>query len=349
MQFNISGRAAPYTFAATGVGIVMRDVMLGLLPGTLLYAGFFGWGVISNVLLAIGFAIAFEGLALHLRKRPVIGGLSDLSAIVTAWLFALALPPMSAWWLIALGIGFAILVAKHVYGGLGYNPFNPAMVGYVVLLISFPREMTLWLPAQTLIGPSATLSLDLAQTLGVVFGGTLPEALSWDALTQATALDTVKTGLGQGQRVEEILRAPLFGYIAGRGWEWIGLAWLVGGIWLLYRRVISWHIPVGVLLSLAAFASLFYLIDSDRYTSPVFHLFSGAALLGAFFIATDPVTAASSNAGRFVYAVGIGALTYIIRTWGGYPDGIAFAVLLANMCAPTIDYYFRPRAFGHTS
>lgn len=146
-----------------------------------------------------------------------------------------------------------------------------------------------------------------------------------------------------------ITRAPIFSASVASAWTWINLAWLAGGIGLLYRRVISWHIPLGVLLSLTVLASVCYLIDGARYANPVFHLFNGAVVLGAFFIATDPVTAPSSLAGRFVYAVGIGVLTYIIHTWGGYPDGIAFAVLLANMCAPTIDYYFRPRTFGHKS
>ena len=343
MRFDITGRSAPHTFAAPGVGAVMREVMIGLAPGTLVYAWFFGWGVVSNVLLASIFAVGFEAAALRLRRRPIGDGLSDNSALVTGWLLALALPPMSSWWLIAVGIGFAIVVAKHVYGGLGYNPFNPAMVGYVVLLISFPREMTLWLLPESL----ASVSFSFLETLGIALGGALPEAHTWDVLTQATPLDTVKTEIGQGRTVAEITRAPIFGAIGGTGWQWINLGWLAGGVWLLYRRIITWHIPLALLLSLAVFAAVFYLIDAERYTSPLFHLFGGAAIIGAFFIATDPVTAASSNAGRVVYAAGIGVLTYIIRTWGGYPDGIAFAVLLANMCAPTIDYYFRPRAFGH--
>ena len=343
MQFNVTGRSAPHIVAAPGVGAVMRQVMYALIPGTLVYGWFFGWGVLTNIALAIGFAVVFEALALRVRKRSIGEGLSDYSAIVSAWLFALALPPMSAWWLIAVGIGFAIVVAKHVYGGLGYNPFNPAMVGYVVLLISFPREMTLWLSPELLDG--ATLSL--SETLKTVFSGVLPGGQQWDAITRATPLDSVKTELGQGVLLGELVGSPVFGHFAGADWEWISLAWLLGGIWLLYRRVVTWHIPVGLLLSLAVMAALFWVVDSDQYADPLFHLFGGAAVLGAFFIATDPVTAASSDSGRLVYAAGIGALTYVIRVWGGYPDAIAFAVLLANMCAPTIDYYFRPRAFGH--
>jgi electron transport complex protein RnfD len=141
--------------------------------------------------------------------------------------------------------------------------------------------------------------------------------------------------------------SPVFGNIGGKGWEWIGGGFLLGGIWLIYKKVITWHIPVAMLGALFAIALVFYLIDADTYASPWFHLVSGASLLGAFFIATDPVSAATTNPGRLVYAAGIGILTYIIRTWGGYPDGVAFAVLLMNMTAPTIDYYIRPRVFGH--
>ncbi len=343
MRFELAGRSAPHTFAAPDVGVVMRGVMVGLAPGTLVYAWFFGWGVIGNVLLASIFSVGFEALALRLRKRSVGAGLSDNSALVTGWLLALALPPMSSWWLIAVGIGFAIVVAKHVYGGLGYNPFNPAMVGYVVLLISFPLEMTSWPAPESL----TTVSLSLLETLGVALGGALPDALSWDEMTRATPLDTLKTEMGRGHTVAEIVRAPIFGTLGGTGWQWISLAWLAGGVWLMYRRIITWHIPLSLLVSLAVCAGVFYLVDATQYTSPLFHLLNGAAIIGAFFIATDPVTAASSNSGRLVYAACIGVLTYIIRTWGGYPDGIAFAVLLANMCAPTIDYFFRPRAFGH--
>ena len=343
MQFNITGRNAPHVAAAPGVGAVMRQVMYALVPGTLVYSWFFGWGVLSNVLLAILFAIAFEAVALQLRKRSIAEGLSDYSAVVTAWLFALAIPPMSSWWLIAVGIGFAIVVAKHVYGGLGYNPFNPAMVGYVVLLISFPREMTLWLAPEGI----SVATMSLPETLNAVFTGQLPTGQSWDAITRATPLDSIKTDLGLGLPISEISRSSVFGSFAGSGWEWVSLAWLLGGAWLLFRRIITWHIPVGLIASILVMSGIFWLVDGEQYASPMIHLFSGATMIGAFFIATDPVTAASSDRGRIVYAAAIGVLTYVIRVWGGYPDAIAFAVLLANMCAPTIDYYFRPRAFGH--
>jgi electron transport complex protein RnfD len=213
------------------------------------------------------------------------------------------------------------------------------MVGYVVLLISFPLELTLWsAPGQ---------SLPLADTLALVFTGATPGNLPLDAITTATPMDTIKIRIGLNETLSEIRTSPLFGSFAGAGWEWINLAFLLGGLWLLKLRVIQWQIPTGMLGGLAASALLFYVVIPDVYPAPLFHLFSGAAMLGAFFIATDPISASTTPRGRLYYGAGIGVLTYIIRTWGGYPEGIAFAVLLMNMAAPTIDYYTRPRVFGH--
>ncbi|HYQ72116.1 MAG TPA: RnfABCDGE type electron transport complex subunit D, partial [Gammaproteobacteria bacterium] len=222
---------------------------------------------------------------------------------------------------------------------LGYNPFNPAMAGYVVLLISFPRELSLW--------PDTGRILDLQQTLQLVFSGTLPDTLSLDAITMATPLDVVKTRLGLSETLTEIQESATFGSFAGVGWEWINLWFLLGGLWLIQQRIIKWQIPAGMLAGLSLTALLFYLLNPDVYASPLFHSFSGAAMLGAFFIATDPVSASTTPRGRLYFGFGIGVLTYVIRTWGGYPDGVAFAVLLMNMAAPTIDYYTRPHVFGH--
>jgi len=279
---------------------------------------------------------------LGIRDKPLRPYLSDGSALVTAILLALALPPLAPWWLVTIGTLFAIVVAKQLYGGLGFNPFNPAMVGYVVLLISFPRDMTQWLTPQML----SAHTLNFPETLNAIFNGQLPDGIGIDALTGATPLDTVKTQLGQSKTLSEIRSTAQFGDYGGRGWEWIANWYALGGIWLLYRRVIAWQIPVGMLSALLAIALVFFLIDPDTHASPLFHLFSGAAMLGAFFIATDPVTASSTPRGRLIYGMGIGLLVYLIRSFGGYPDGVAFAVLLMNMAAPMIDYYTQPRVFG---
>lgn len=334
--------SSPHHTPAKSVSRVMGAVMLALLPGTAAATWYFGWGVLINVVLAAGFAVALEAVMLALRGRPLRPFLTDGSAVLTAWLFALALPPLTEWWITLIGIVFAIVIAKQLYGGLGHNPFNPAMVGYVVVLVSFPREMTLWLPPEML----AETRFDFLQALTVVFTGSLPAGLSWDAITMATPLDLMKTELSLNRTIEEIRQSPLFGDFSGQGWEWIANWYAIGGFWLLFRRTIAWQIPVAMLGSLFAIATLFYWMDPDAHAGPLFHVFSGGAIIGAFFIATDPVSAATTPRGRLIYGAGIGVLTYVIRTWGGYPDGIAFAVLLMNMAAPTIDYYTRPRVFG---
>lgn len=296
-----------------------------------------------NVAIAAAAALLSEAVVLKLRGLPVAATLADGSALLTALLLAITLPPLAPWWLIVVGTAFAIIFAKQLYGGLGYNPFNPAMVGYVVLLISFPLEMTTWL------APSGIReqTLGFGATAAYVFGGQLPAQTAIDSLTMATPLDTVKTRLGLEHTMGEILRAPVFGQLGGRGWEVVNGLVLLGGLWLLFRRIISWHVPLAMLGTLFLVAGFFHLINPEHYSGPLFHIASGGALLGAFFIATDPVSGATSDRGRIIFGIGVGLLTYIIRTWGGYPDGVAFSVLLMNMAAPTIDYYTRPRVFGH--
>lgn len=329
---------------STNVTQVMLQVIYAMLPGIAAYVWYFGWGVVVNIAFATVVALLSEAAMLALRKRPLKPFLTDGSAVVTAFLLALALPPLAPWWLTLIGVAFAIVVAKQLYGGLGYNPFNPAMIGYVVVLISFPREMTVWLAPESLSGHH----LNLMESMSVIFTGQFPSGMAMDAISAATPLDAMKTQLGLHHAVGEIHRAsPVFGELGGKGWEIINGLFLLGGVWLIYRRIITWHIPAAMLLTLALLAGVFYLINQDLYPSPLFHIFSGAALLGAFFIATDPVTASTTPRGRLIYGAGIGVFTYVIRTWGGYPDAVAFAVLLMNICAPIIDYYTQPRVFGH--
>jgi len=317
-------------------------VLWALIPGMLIMTWFFGWGILVNVILAVLFAAGLEAAMAALRRRPVMPMLGDSSAVVTGWLFGLAVPPLAPFWVVLIGAFFAIVVAKHLYGGLGYNPFNPAMVGYVVVLVSFPREISLW-PAPDGFADA----LGFWDTLRTALTGRLPDGTTWDAITRASPLDYMRDSLVSGQTIGEITRNPLFGSFSETGWEWSANMFLVGGLWLLYRRVISWQIPVAMLLTLSFTAGFFWVLDPDQYASPTFHVFSGAAIIGAFFIATDPVSAATTPLGRILFGIGVGLLTYIIRTWGGYPDGVAFAVLLMNMVAPTLDHYTRPRIFGH--
>jgi electron transport complex protein RnfD len=317
---------------------VMQNVLLATLPGVIVLTHFFGFGTLVNILWACVVAVACEALALKLRKRPLGFYLSDCSALVTAVLLGIALPPYAPWWLVAVGTASAILMAKHLYGGLGYNPFNPAMVGYVVLLISFPVQMTAWAPPRELGELPGLLEALQACFLPATFDGT----------TMATPLDVLKQN--NSLLLEDLWQAnPQFGRWAGLGWEWVNIAFLAGGAWLLYQRIFTWHAPLAMLASLALMAALFYDGGSSASGgSPLFHLLSGATMFGAFFIVTDPVSSAVSVRGRLVYGACIGALVYLIRVWGNYPDAVAFAVLIMNFAAPFIDQYTQPRTYGHS-
>jgi len=338
--FATSG--APHMPPPVTVSAVMLQVLLALVPGIAAHLWFFGPGILVQIALAVLFATGFEAAMLRLRGQPVGLFLGDFSAVVTAVLFALCIPPLAPWWVTAVAMLFAIALAKHLYGGLGNNVFNPAMVGYAVALVSFPQEMTQWLPPRSI----AAAPPGLADSLAAIFGG-LPAHLSWDAITQATPLDTLKTGIESGRTVEEIREAPIFGDFGGLGWEWIANWYLLGGLFLLYRRVISWQVPVALIGSVMLLTLPAYLLDPANNPVPLQHVFSGALVLGAFFIATDPVSGCTSALGRLWFGAGVGVITLVIRRWGGYPDGIAFGVLLMNMAAPLIDRYTRPRAYGH--
>ena len=341
--------------AHRSVNRIMTLVSLALMPALLAYTWIFGWGVVLNVLLASLTAVAAEALFLKLRGKPFSAPLGDGSAVLTALLLCMALPPLLPWWVVVIGTLAAIVLGKQLYGGMGFNPFNPAMVGYVVLLISFPREMSMWLApfgGEQPLGLADVLRyvfIDQLPTPVVVSGATpqVEAASGIDAYTMATPLDSMKTGLGLEHTVGEIMAWPMFGYLGGSGWEIINALILLGGLWMLYARLITWHAPVAMLGSLFLIAAIFHLIDPQAYANPLFHVVTGGALLGAFFIATDPVSGATSLRGQLIFGAGVGLLTYIIRTWGGYPDGVAFSILLMNMAAPTIDYYTRPRVFGH--
>ncbi len=337
--------SSPHLPVQPTVPQVMRRVLLGLIPGIGVMTLFFGVGVLVNIAIAVLTALLAESIMLKLRGRELGRFLTDWTAVVTAALLAIGLPPLAPWWLPAIGAFFALVFGKHLYGGLGYNPFNPAMIGYVVLLIAFPTQMTLW-PTPLGVGEGAP---SVQAVLTAAFGGSLDSFGGIDALTGATPLDHVKTQLGLAMTVSEAQQGRMFGLFAGQGWEWLSLAFLAGGLYLLFTKTIRWQIPAGVLGGLALISGLFWLGDADRFASPLFHLTSGSAIVGAFFIATDPVTASTTPRGRLLFGAGIGILTWIIRTWGGYPDAIAFAVLLMNMAAPTIDELTQPRVYGHKS
>ncbi len=336
MKFSM--QRAPHWRMSTGVPLLMLRVLLALLPMLLVSTWFFGPGILLNLAFACIVCSLLEALMLRLRARPLAPFLLDGSAIVTAALIALALPPLTPWWVTATACLFAIVFAKHLYGGLGYNLFNPAMAGYVVVLIAFPQHIASW--------PLFDNGLSLVEVGGFFLSGQLPGTATLDGISGATPLDSIRIQLGQMRTMTEITATPAFGWLAGRGWEWINLAALAGGLWLLQTKTIRWHIPVAMLTALGGLQLLFFGLDPATHASPTLALLSGGTMLGAFFIATDPVTAATSNLGRLIYGAGIGVLTFAVRQWGAYPDGIAFAVLLMNMATPLIDRYTLPRVYG---
>ena len=343
MTTNIS---SPHVNAARSVSTVMLLVLAAMIPGTITWIYYFGFSLIFTILIAVGSALAFEAIMLKIRQRPFKKFLSDYSAVLTAVLLALCLPPYSPWWLIVIAVGFAIVIAKHLYGGLGQNPFNPAMVGYVVVLISFPASINQWseIKHQQRFDTATTVKMQLGS-------GHKTEKKWFDSISSATPLNRTQEQLDLGHTLTEIYRhnsfSSLFGGTTGTGWKWINIMFLLGGLVLIWLRVISWHIPVAMLAAITAISMLFNVVDSDVYHAPLFHLFSGGTMLAAFFIATDPVTACTTPRGKIIFGVGVGLLTWLIRTWGGYPDGLAFAILLMNMSAPTIDYFTPPQVFGH--
>jgi len=334
MTFNSS----PHTRKKQNTANIMRWVILLCVPGLLAQTWFFGWGNLHNVLLCAITAIACEAAVLSLRKRPLRPYLSDYSALLTGVLLGIALPPLAPWWVLVVATSFAVIFAKQLYGGLGYNPFNPAMAGYALVLISFPLAMTTnWATPTALQAEFPSLS----QTLQ----GIWQAAPIADGMSGATPLDVYKHDIKVGTE-ESVTSNAIFGNYIALGWEWVNIAFLLGGLGLLALRIIPWQTPVGVIAGIAVPALLFS-SDADQAVPLTLHLFAGATMFGAFFIATDPVSSATTPLGRLVYGIGIGLLTYIIRRWGAYPDAIAFAVLLMNFAAPLIDVYTQPRTYGH--
>ncbi|AZD94541.1 MULTISPECIES: RnfABCDGE type electron transport complex subunit D [Pseudomonas] len=310
----------------------MKRVLVATLPGLLALFWLFGWGILINLLQACATALAVEAAVLRLRQWPLRPFLGDGSALVSATLLALALPPYCPWWLTVSATACALLFGKHLYGGVGKNPFNPAMLGYALVLVSFPQQMTHW---------PASHGLDLLGGLQQVFG-IASDSSAPDAWAQATALDSLR--INKSLTIDELFAGnAAFGHFGGKGVEWVNLAFLAGGAFLLQQRVFSWHAPAGMLGSLFVISLLCWNgSGSDSHGSPFFHLLTGATMLGAFFIVTEPVSGPKSAKARLLFGVGVGLLTYLIRTWGGYPDGVAFAVLLMNLAVPALERLAAP-------
>lgn len=332
-------QSSPHARRARSTSKLMLWVMIAALPGLLMQTVFFGWGNLINVVWCVAVALASEAAILKLRNKPVAFFLKDNTAAVTGLLLGLSLPQFAPWWVSGIAVISAIVIAKQLYGGLGSNPFNPAMVGYALVLISFPVAMTTNWAEPTLLWDGAPGFTDTLLTIASA------QQTAVDGWTMATPLDEYKHKI-TSFTAAEVLSHPTFGEGVARGWEWVNAAFLAGGLVLIGLKIITWHIPVGFLAGLTVM-SLAFGSNADQFVPLAMHLLAGGTMLGAFFIATDPVSSATSHQGKLIYAAGIGVLVYLIRTWGSYPDAVAFSVLLMNFAVPFIDHYTPPRTYGH--
>lgn len=308
---------------------IMQDVLIALAPSMLVAVYFYGLSAIKLLLVAVIACMGAEFLIQKYLMRTKVT-VTDLSAAVTGVLLALNLPPTAPWWVIVIGSVVAIGVAKMTFGGLGHNIFNPALVGRVFLLISFPVVMTDWTVPSSWFRPGV------------------------DAVTGATPLALIKEGLAQGQTVEQILSANpdltygqmLFARAGGSAGEASALAIILGFVYLLIRRVIRPHIPITIILTVAVMSGIFWLIDPSQYTDPLFNILTGGVLLGSVFMATDYVTSPMTAKGMVIYGIGIGIITVLIRFFGSYPEGVSFAILIMNSIVPLLNKYIKPARFG---
>jgi len=320
---------SPHVHGDTSVKRIMYGVVIAMVPAILVSVYFFGLDALRVLIVSSLACLFFEWvIQKYLIKGPVT--INDGSALVTGILLAFNVPSNLPTWVIIIGAFVAIAIAKMSFGGLGKNPFNPALVGRVFLLISFPVQMTSWpIPRPLFAGGAVT-----------------------DAVTGPTPLGILKEGLKMGKTVPELIPEmpgyiqELLGNQGGSLGEVSAIALIIGAIYMLGRKIITWHIPVAYLVSVLAFTGILYLIDPALYVNPLFHLVTGGLILGVFFMATDMVSTPMSGKGMLIFGLGCGVLTVIIRVWGAYPEGVSFAILIMNAFAPLINRGFKPKRFG---
>ena len=340
--------SSPHTHSSSLTAKFMLWVIAAMLPALGVQVYFFGYGVFIQVAIAILLAVVIEITLAKLRRKPTAFYVADLSGILTALILAMSIPPYAPYWIIIIGVIVALLLAKHSYGGLGQNLFNPAMVAYALLLVSFPVQMTGWLVPIDLLSEPPTFgdAISLVFSGGTSDGFSVHQLLgSVDGIAQATPLDSAKTSM-QKLGVDGVMHSPIFSGMFANGWLQINLAFLAGGLLLIYKRIIHWQIPAAMLVMFALLSGLTDLLLPHTHLNVVSQLFSGAMMFGAFFIATDPVTASITPRGKLIFGGLIGVFVYLIRYYGNYPDAVAFSVLLANICVPLIDHYTQPRLYG---
>jgi len=318
---------SPHVHGGNSVKKEMHGVILAMIPAMLVGFYFFGLDAVRVTAISVIAAVGFE----YLIQKFLIKGeptITDGSAIITGMLFAFNMPSNLPVWIILIGIFVAIGIGKMTFGGLGQNPFNPALVGRVFLLVSFPVQMTTW-PKISILNFSMV-----------------------DAQTAATPLALVKEGLKNGESLSSLMeKVPsaldmLIGNVGGSLGEISAVAIMLGGAYLLWKKIISWHIPVAMLGTIAVFSGILHFANPEAYAGPAFHLLSGGAMLGAVFMATDMVTSPMTHKGMIIFGVGIGLLTILIRVFGAYPEGVSFAILIMNAFVPLINTYVKPKRFG---
>ncbi len=341
--------SSPHVHGGNSIPKIMKTVIWALMPAAAMSVMLFGWPALFVIAITMITCMATEWFVNLLRQRS--STLPDQSAALTGLLLALTLPPHSPWWICVVGGFFAILIGKHLYGGLGYNMFNPALIARVFLLISFPVQLTAWPSVSPLLSENAhSLSEGLAIILSGHYG--LPELM--DAVATATPLGQYRTEVGLGRTVQEALggdygfnlMGATSGLITGSLGETSAILLALGGVYLLRKKIITWHIPVTMLIGCLVPAAIFWFTDSSKYPDPLFHLVTGGLILGVFFMATDMVTSPVTPKGQIIFGLGCGILTYVIRTWGGYPEGVSFAIVIMNAAVPLIDQYSRPVIYG---
>lgn len=328
-MFTISG--SPHVHGDENVKKIMYTVVYAMVPAMLVSVYFFGLDALRVLLISVAACLFFEWvIQKYLIKGPVT--VNDGSAAVAGILLAFNIPANIPSWILIIGALVTIGVGKMSFGGLGKNPFNPALVGRVFMLISFPVQMTSWpIPKP-------------------IFDG----GLMTDAITGPTALGILKEGIGAGKTIDQIMTDPsmpeyidrLTGNMGGSLGEMSAIALILGGIFMVWRKVINWQLPVSIIVTVFVFAGIFHLIDPTHYIDPMFHLFTGGLMLGAIYMATDMVSSPMNMSGKLIFGIGIGLLTIIIRLWGAYPEGISFAILIMNAFTPLINNSFKPKRFG---
>ncbi|MBF0447252.1 MAG: RnfABCDGE type electron transport complex subunit D [Magnetococcales bacterium] len=348
-ESNLILSSSPHVHGGDSVPQIMKYVIWALIPATAMSVMVFGWPALLVIVITTATCMLTERVLNTMRGRA--STLRDNSAALTGLLLALTLPAHAPWWICVVGGVFAILVGKQIYGGLGYNMFNPALIARVFLLISFPVELTSWPGATGFFGENA---YGLSESIAIIFSGShgVPELM--DAVSMATPLGQYKTEVGLGRSVIEALGGnygfshigAAGGLVTGSLGETSAILLALGGVYLIRKRLITWHIPLSMFVGCLVPAAVFWVISPEKYPDPLFHLVTGGLVMAAFFMATDMVTSPVTPKGQIWFGLGCGLLTYVIRTWGGYPEGVSFAIVIMNTAVPLIDQYTQPVIYG---